>query len=140
MQGNAQQLKGSWNEMLGKVKAKWGELTDDDLRIAEGNIDQLIGRIQNKTGQGREAIMKAVNEFSQNATPYAERATRAVGEVADQMAGRFREGSEYVREHAGEGYDQARQWVSDRPVQSVAVIFGLGVGLGLLFGLTMRQR
>ena len=50
---NAQELQGQWNELRGKVKEKWGHLTDDDLEVQGGNFDQLIGRIQKKTGEGR---------------------------------------------------------------------------------------
>ncbi len=53
---NAQVLKGQWNEVRGQLKKKWGQLTDDDLRLTNGNIDQLVGVIQRKTGEAREAI------------------------------------------------------------------------------------
>ena len=50
-------LKGSWNELKGKVKQKWGELTDDDLTYAEGQEEELVGRLQKKTGQTREEVV-----------------------------------------------------------------------------------
>lgn len=49
-------LKGNWNELKGNLKAKYGELTDDDLAYAEGQEDQLIGRIQQKTGVAKEEL------------------------------------------------------------------------------------
>lgn len=45
-----QSLAGNWNQLRGKLKEKWGKLTDDDLRQFSGNVDQLVGRIQSKTG------------------------------------------------------------------------------------------
>ncbi len=51
------EIKGNWNEMKGKVKQHWGNLTDDDLRFEEGREDELIGRIQKKTGSSREEII-----------------------------------------------------------------------------------
>ncbi|SHN14761.1 Uncharacterized conserved protein YjbJ, UPF0337 family [Cyclobacterium lianum] len=51
-------LKGNWNELKGKLKAKYGELTDDDLAYAEGQEDQLIGRLQKKTGAAKEDLEK----------------------------------------------------------------------------------
>ena len=53
---NTQEITGQWNQLRGKVKEKWGQLTDDDLRLVGGNIDQLIGRIQQKTGETKEKL------------------------------------------------------------------------------------
>ena len=51
------ELKGSWNELKGKVKQAYGDLTDDDLTHEEGKDDELYGRIQNKTGKTREQVI-----------------------------------------------------------------------------------
>ena len=53
---NAQVLQGQWNQVRGELKKKWGQLTEDDLRFNNGNIDQLVGKIQQRTGEAREAI------------------------------------------------------------------------------------
>ncbi|MEP2668241.1 MAG: CsbD family protein [Cyclobacteriaceae bacterium] len=53
---NKLELKGNWNEVKGKLKQKYGQLTDDDLRFAEGKEDELIGRIQKKLGKTKEEI------------------------------------------------------------------------------------
>jgi uncharacterized protein YjbJ (UPF0337 family) len=53
------QLKGRWNELKGKLKQKYSELTDDDLKYTEGKEDELIGKIQRKTGETREQVLKA---------------------------------------------------------------------------------
>jgi uncharacterized protein YjbJ (UPF0337 family) len=50
------QLKGNWNELKGKLKQKYGQLTDDDLRFAEGKDDELLGRLQKKLGKSKEAL------------------------------------------------------------------------------------
>lgn len=49
-------LQGNWNIAKGKLKQKWGDLTDDDLDYQEGKEDELIGRIQKKTGESKEKI------------------------------------------------------------------------------------
>lgn len=59
---NKLEMKGNWNVAKGKLKQKWASLTDDDLRFEEGKDDELIGRIQRRTGQTREQIEKAVDE------------------------------------------------------------------------------
>ena len=53
---NKLELKGNWNEVKGKLKQKYGQLTDDDLSFAEGKEDELIGRIQKKLGMTKEEI------------------------------------------------------------------------------------
>jgi len=59
---NKLQVKGDWNVAKGKLKQKWAKLTDDDLSYVEGKQDELIGRIQKRTGENRAAIEKAVHE------------------------------------------------------------------------------
>jgi uncharacterized protein YjbJ (UPF0337 family) len=49
-------LKGNWNELKGKLKQKYAQLTDDDLRFAEGKDDELLGRLQKKLGKSKEAL------------------------------------------------------------------------------------
>ena len=53
------EIKGDWNITKGKLKQKWASLTDDDLQYAEGKKDELVGRIQKRTGETREAVEKA---------------------------------------------------------------------------------
>ena len=59
---NTLEIKGDWNITKGKLKEKWAKLTDSDLLYAEGKQDELIGRIQKRTGETREAVEKAVKE------------------------------------------------------------------------------
>jgi uncharacterized protein YjbJ (UPF0337 family) len=54
--------KGNWNIAKGKLKQKFARLTDDDLQFVEGKEDELIGRIQKRTGQARKEIERAVEE------------------------------------------------------------------------------
>lgn len=56
------EVKGDWNITKGKLKQKWAKLTDSDLQYAEGKQDELIGRIQKRTGETREAVEKVLKE------------------------------------------------------------------------------
>ncbi|MBL7856482.1 MAG: CsbD family protein [Cyclobacteriaceae bacterium] len=58
---NNLQLKGTWNEMKGKLKQKYASLTDDDLILLEGKEDELYGRIQKKLGKTRAEIEKEIS-------------------------------------------------------------------------------
>ncbi|TVR76517.1 MAG: CsbD family protein [Chitinophagaceae bacterium] len=55
-------LKGNWNTLKGKLKQKYGELSDDDLAYTEGKEDELIGKIQKKTGKAKAEIIKFIEE------------------------------------------------------------------------------
>lgn len=55
-------MKGNWNIAKGKLKQKFAQLTDDDLQFVEGKEDELIGRIQKRTGQARADIKHVVDE------------------------------------------------------------------------------
>jgi uncharacterized protein YjbJ (UPF0337 family) len=61
---NKLEIKGDWNIIKGLLKQKWAKLTDDDLEFIEGQQDELLGRIQKKTGESREAVEAAVKEYS----------------------------------------------------------------------------
>ena len=58
------EIKGDWNITKGKLKQKWAKLTDSDLTFAEGKQEELLGRIQKRTGETREAVEKAIKESS----------------------------------------------------------------------------
>ena len=58
------EIKGDWNIIKGKLKQKWATLTDDDLQYTEGKSDELLGRIQKRTGQSRDPLETELNECS----------------------------------------------------------------------------
>ena len=60
---NNERIKGNWNQFKGKIKEKWGRLTDDDLDVAEGQRDQLIGKIQEKYGIAKEEAQRQFAEL-----------------------------------------------------------------------------
>jgi uncharacterized protein YjbJ (UPF0337 family) len=137
---NAQKLQGQWNELAGKLKEKWGQLTDDDLRISNGNVDQVIGRIQQRTGQSREAIEHFLDQLSSEGQNIAAHAAQAVNRIAQNAGEKLRDNASYVSDRAQEGYEQTARYVRTRPGQSLAAVFGVGLGIGLLLGLSMRSH
>lgn len=52
------ELKGGWNQLKGKVKQAYADLTDDDLKYEEGKDDELYGRLQEKTGKTRDEVIQ----------------------------------------------------------------------------------
>lgn len=61
---NEDKIKGQWKQVTGKIKAQWGKLTDDDLKIAEGNSEYLAGKVQERYGVARDEAQKQVRDFS----------------------------------------------------------------------------
>jgi uncharacterized protein YjbJ (UPF0337 family) len=57
------QFKGSWNEAKGKLKQKYGHLTDNDLAFAEGKDDELLGRLQKKLGKTKEDLRREIESL-----------------------------------------------------------------------------
>ena len=103
-----------WDWLKGKILERWGELTEDELLEVEGQLDQLVSLIQQKTGEARQHIKRVLNDLSDE---YGDAFTRAK-ESARQYAGRARE-----------GYDEAQEIVRRRPAESVAVAFGTELAL-----------
>ena len=56
-------LKGTWNEVKGKLKQKYADLTDDDLTYAEGKEDELLGRLQKRTGRTQEELRREIESY-----------------------------------------------------------------------------
>lgn len=54
-------IKGNWNQLKGQFKQKYADLSDDDLTYVEGKEDELLGRIQEKTGESKEKIKEFID-------------------------------------------------------------------------------
>ncbi|GHE04395.1 hypothetical protein U879_00660 [Defluviimonas sp. 20V17] len=63
---NRDQMEGNWKQIKGKVRSKWGELTDDDVASVEGRREMLVGKIQERYGTAKADAEKAVDEWLQD--------------------------------------------------------------------------
>jgi uncharacterized protein YjbJ (UPF0337 family) len=59
-------IAGNWKQFTGKVKEKWGKLTDDDLTAVAGKRDQLAGKLQERYGYGKDQAERELDEWSRN--------------------------------------------------------------------------
>jgi uncharacterized protein YjbJ (UPF0337 family) len=137
---NAQTLQGNWNEVKGALKEQWGALTSDDLRSFNGNVDQLVGLIQRKTGESREAVQKFLEEATAEGSSFVAAAAQSARDYANRAAESVSDTYENITDQVRGGYSDAEGMVRSRPGQSVAVAFGVGMIAGLLVGLTLRSR
>ncbi len=144
---NEQILQGHWNEIKGQLRSKWGQLTSDDVLNFDGNVDRLVGLIQRKTGEGREAIERfldeatargasAFEEVEENVRQYAQAASERIQDGTRRAADSLRQGYDDLRE----GYEDAEAMVRRRPSEAAAVCFGAGVLTGLLAALLLHRR
>jgi len=137
---NQQTLQGNWHEIKGKLRSKWGSLTDDDVKEFDGNLEQLMGRIEKRTGAARESIEKFFDQFSQEGASAVSRAGEAVREYAQQASEAVQETTQHAADYVRDGYAEVGDMVRERPTQSLAVTFGAGVLTGLVINLLLRSR
>jgi uncharacterized protein YjbJ (UPF0337 family) len=137
---NQTTLKGNWNEIKGKLRTRWGQLTNDDVQTFNGNVDQLVGLIERKTGETRSAVEDYLNQLTANGSASVGAAVEDARKYVQDAAQRIQDGSRQAMDTFRENYEEAEEMVRQRPTESVAVCFGIGVFVGLLFGLSLRGR
>ena len=122
-------MNGKWNQFRGLIKQRWRELTEDDLQLLEGSIEQMVGRIEQKTGEGREAIESFFSDLTSRGSTAMAHAANSVDQYARQVGDRVRG-----------RYDLMEDVVRQDPAKSIALVFGIGVVTGLIAGLAIRSR
>jgi uncharacterized protein YjbJ (UPF0337 family) len=140
MSAAEQRLFGHWDTLKGKIKEHWGQITDDELAEVEGQYDQLVGLIQQKTGEARQQVKRIIDQLTEEYGGAFAQAKDAAREYADLANDALHDTAERVRGSAREGYEQAHEVVRRRPAESVAVAFGTGLLVGVIVGLIARSK
>lgn len=60
---NWEQIQGNWKSLMGKVREKWGDLTDDDVAVIDGKREQLLGSLERRYGMAKEEAERQVKDF-----------------------------------------------------------------------------
>ncbi len=60
---NQMELEGKWNQVKGNFKQKYGNVTDDDVTFSEGKFDEMLGRLQEKTGKSKEELKNEIERL-----------------------------------------------------------------------------
>lgn len=156
-----EELKGSWRQIKGSIREKFGQITDDDLERAGGNVDQLIGLIEKKTGEARRNIETYLQEMVDNGSSVARQASEVARDFAQHASENLHRGYENAQTAVRQGYDQASHTVRQgydnassavrdqvgqaevvvrrNPIESVAVVLGTGIVVGAIIGLLMGR-
>jgi uncharacterized protein YjbJ (UPF0337 family) len=120
-------IQGHWNDYKGRIKERWGRLTDSDLTQIEGHRDRLIGLLQTRYGIARDQVEQQVNDFISSAQNWLEEAKQKVAEFAEQ-------GKEYFEENSFKDMAaDVRDLMVRYPVQSALIGLGVGYLIGRVF-------
>lgn len=131
-------IQGNWNELKGALMSKWGQLSDDELCRVKGNATELLGVIQQRTGESREAVENFINSKLSGGN-FSGTADKAKDFAAD-MSSAAQEQYAQAAESMTEGIEYAQDAVRRRPAESVAVCFGAGLLAGAVLGLMFRNK
>ena len=110
---NKDVLKGDWNLIKGKIKEKWGKLTEDDLTFINGQRDQLLGTIQKKYGIAKEKAAQQLAEWERQCTRECQTAGASASHSSSQRG--HEKGSERGHERGSErGFERGHERGNDR--------------------------
>ena len=129
MATNTQTIDGEWKNLIAQTKNRWHKLTEDDLRGVAGNIEELVGKVQQKTGEGRDVIEKFFSDITTRGKASISYASEEAGQYAERMG-----------EKVQLEYNNARGVVKHHPLETVLSAFGIGIVAGLFLGLGSRGR
>ena len=128
-----QTLQGNWNEIKGKLRNRWGDLSNDELESAQGNVEQLVGTIQRKTGEARDAVETYLEELTRSGAS-------AIGRAAETVRQSAQHATRQAADAVAAGYSKTHDLVQHRPIESLAACFGVGLITGLAVGVLLRSR
>ena len=137
---NQQTLEGNWNEIKGKLRTRWGDLSGDELESAHGNVEQLMSTIQRRTGEAREAVERYLEELTTDGASMAAKAADTARQYAQAAQESVQDAARQAAESAKAGYRRTEQTVRERPVESLAFSFGAGLISGVVVALMLRSR
>jgi uncharacterized protein YjbJ (UPF0337 family) len=133
-----EELQGSWNGIKGKLKERWGQISDNEWREASGNVDQLVGLIQRKTGEARTQIESFIDRLVNPST--MQQATDQASEYATQATAAMQDFKDRMNEAMQEQLEHAQDMVRRRPTESLLVALGTGLVVGVILGCMTRSR
>lgn len=129
--------EGGWDQVKDSIRQRWADLSDQELEQARGNVEQLVGLIQEKTGEAREQVQSFFDDVAANGDSKCRQAAEAIKRGVAQTAEVPQHVAERMTDAARDGYSKTESVVRNRPVQSVAACFGAGMITGFVLGLLL---
>jgi len=137
---SADVLQRNWNEVQGKLRQRWGQLDEGQLRSFEGTVDELVATIQRSTGESAEAIEHYLDQVAVGTTSRLGKATESARHAVDRMTETGRHYAHSTVESMRDRYTGTQETIRHNPTRSVAAAFGVGIVVGLMVGVAMRSR
>ena len=133
------EIKGQWDQLKGQVRERWGEITDNDFSRVQGNTDQLIGLIEQKTGTARREIEAFLDQALKSGESMVQNAADTVREYATRATDVVKDQYDRVNKQMESGLEDAQDIIRTRPGMSVGVAFGVGIVAGALVSILLRS-
>ena len=134
-----QTLEGQWSQIKRKIQDRWSEFSDGDFSQARGSAEELIGLIQQRTGEARGQIESYLNGLSPD-NDFLSNAQETVVEYAAAARDTMESTTQQAMDQAKAGYDQTERLVRDKPMESLAVCFGVGLLAGVVGGILLKSK
>ncbi|RZK29878.1 MAG: CsbD family protein [Hymenobacter sp.] len=106
--GGALNIGSNWDEIKGKLKQQYAQLTDEDLTYAEGKGDELLSKLQDKLGKGKAEVTKIINDLTGKGEDVADKAKDALDKGADKAKDLADKGADKAKDLADKGADAAK--------------------------------
>jgi uncharacterized protein YjbJ (UPF0337 family) len=134
------EIKGQWDQLKGQVRERWGQISDNDFARVQGNTDQLIGMIEQKTGAARREIEQFLDTAIKHGESMATNAAETVRGYANRATEVVKDQYARANQQVDAGLEAAQETIQARPGMSVGVAFGAGIVTGALLSILLRSN
>lgn len=134
-----EEIAGNWDRIRGRLKRRWGELTDDDLTQAKGTFQELVGRIEQRTGAIRQEIEDEVNEAIREEAGWRDYAKIVAEKQMHEWSQAASEGARRAGQAGSYYQDQLEDLVRRAPTKTLCSAFMIGMAAGVLLALPVRR-
>ena len=133
------ELKGHWDEVAGRLKDQWGQLTDDDLMRAEGSAEQMVGIVKQKTGATRREIEHFLTNVLGPEHPWTSQIAEAAQRCSEEARVYLQQNARKVVGQTSDYSAKVAETVRAKPTETLAIAFGLGIAASTFFFLSRKR-